>query len=453
VTGSRLPVFDRRRAGVLLPLSALEAPLGIGGRAFIDWLAAAGFSVWQILPVGPAGSDGSPYWLSSDHAGDPAFLDPGQPTATLAPPPEFLAESSPWLPDFALFTALTAAHAGAPFWQWPVPLRDREPRALARARIDLAGECARIEREQYAFKIQWQALREYAQLRGVRLFGDLPFYVAPSSVEVWAHRRLFQLTASGEPAAVAGVPPDYFAALGQLWGNPLYDWQAMQREDFRWWLARVGAQLERLDLLRLDHFRALSAHWAVPATAPDARAGSWHSTPGEALLRRVARDLGELPLVAEDLGVITPDVVALQREFALPGMRVLQFAFDGDPTNPHLPHLHERECVVYTGTHDNDTTLGWYLGLDRDTAARVNLLLGVGEPPADVSGAMLRAALGSRALLAVLPVQDLLGLGSAARLNTPGTSCGNWRWRLPHGALTAELARNYARLNSSFGRG
>jgi 4-alpha-glucanotransferase len=216
---ARLPVFDRRRAGALLPLSALEAPLGCGGRAFIDWLAAAGFSVWQILPVGPAGGDGSPYWLSSDHAGDPALLDPGQAPAATAPPPEFLAESSSWLPDFALFTALTAAHAGAPFWQWPVPLRDREPLALARARIDLAAECARIEREQYAFKIQWQGLREYAQLRGVRLFGDLPFYVAPSSAEVWAHRRLFQVTASGEPAAVAGCAAGLCRGAGATVGQ------------------------------------------------------------------------------------------------------------------------------------------------------------------------------------------------------------------------------------------
>jgi 4-alpha-glucanotransferase len=454
VTGSRLPVFDRRRAGVLLPLSALEAPLGSGGRGFIDWLAAAGFSVWQILPVGPAGADGSPYWLTSDHAGNPAFIDPAQAPDPRAPPTlQFLADSAAWLPDYALFAALTRAHAQAAFWQWPAPLRDRAPLALARARIELAQDCTRIEREQYAFHVQWQGLRAHARARGVRLFGDLPFYVAPSSAEVWAHRQLFQLIPSGEPAAVAGVPPDYFAALGQLWGNPLYDWQAMEREDFRWWVARVGAALTRFDLLRLDHFRAFSAHWAVPATAPDARAGAWYGTPGEALLRRLARTFGELPLVAEDLGVITPDVVALQREFALPGMRVLQFAFDGDPANPHLPHLHERASVVYTGTHDNDTALGWYSGLDGDTARRVAAQLGVDEHAGGAPGALVSAALGSQAMLAILPAQDLLGLGSAARLNTPGTTQGNWSWRLPHGALSAELARDYARLNSTFGRG
>jgi 4-alpha-glucanotransferase len=454
VTASRLPVFDRRRAGVLLPLSALDEPLGEGGRDFIDWLAAAGFSVWQILPVGPPGSDGSPYWVSSDHAGNPAFIDPAQPPDLPAPSvAEFLADSASWLQDFALFTALSHAHGGVPFWRWPTPLREREPRALARARVELAAACTRIEREQYTFQVQWRGLREHARLRGVRLFGDLPFYVAPSSAEVWTHRRLFQLGPGGEPAAVAGVPPDYFAALGQLWGNPLYDWQAMEREGFSWWIARVDAALARFDLLRLDHFRAFSAHWAVPATAPDARAGAWHSTPGEALLRRLAQRFRDLPLVAEDLGVITADVVALQREFALPGMRVLQFAFDGDPANPHLPHLHPRECVVYTGTHDNDTTLGWYSGLDADTARRVAAELGVGDHPDDVPGALLHAALGSQARLAILPAQDLLGLGSAARLNTPGTTQGNWSWRLPHGALSAELARDYARLNSTFGRG
>ncbi len=443
---------------MLLPLSALDAPLGRGGRDFLDWLAAAGFSVWQVLPVGPVGSDGSPYWVSSDHAGNPLLIDPAEEPDARAPAMQrFLAAAASWLPDYALFAALTRAHGEAPFWQWPVPLRERDPAALAQARRELAPQCARIEREQYVFYVQWQRLRAHARSRGVRLFGDLPFYVAPSSAEVWTHRGLFQLTATGEPAAVAGVPPDYFTANGQWWGNPLYDWQALERSQFRWWLARVGAALARLDLLRLDHFRAFSAHWAVPAAASDARAGRWQSTPGEALLKRLARRFRDLPLVAEDLGVITPDVVALQREFALPGMRVLQFAFDGNPENPHLPDLHTRASVVYTGTHDNDTARGWYAGLDQDTARRVAEQLGI-SADADagagaVPGALLNAALGSLALLAILPAQDLLGLGSAARLNIPGTAHGNWSWRVPPGALSAELARHYARLNSSFGRG
>jgi len=447
----RLPVFDRRRAGVLLPMSALEAALGRGGRACIDWLAEAGFSVWQILPAGPVGEDRSPYWVRSDCAGNPAFLDPAELPDPAGPvDPEFLAASAPWLLDYALFEALTRAHAGAPFWEWPSPLRDREPEALARAAAELSAEVARLEREQYAFYVQWNRLRAYALSRGVRLLGDLPFYVGPSSLETWAHRELFQLKPSGEPAAVGGVPPDYFSPVGQLWGNPVYDWQALKRTGFAWWLARVRAQLARMDLLRIDHFRALAAYWAVPAGAPDARAGAWHHTPGEELLRRILDEFSDLPLVAEDLGLITEDVLALKNGFGIPGMRVLQFAFDGEPDNLHLPYLYDRDCVAYSGTHDNDTTLGWYRSLDRDTAQRVDYFLRATAEA--MPEALIRAALASVARLAVIPAQDLLGLDSAARLNTPGTVAGNWTWRLPPGALTTELAHHYRRLNGAFGR-
>ena len=445
----RLPVFDRRRAGALLPLSALEAPLGRGGRAFVDWLATAGFSVWQILPVGPTGADGSPYWVRSDRAGNPAFLDPGELPDTPADAP-FLADSAAWLPDYTLFEALTRAHGGAPFWDWPAELRDRAPEALAAARTAHAAELAALTREQYAFHVQWERLRDYARGRGVRVFGDLPFYVAPSSAETWANRALFQLTASGAPAMVGGVPPDYFSELGQLWGNPVYDWHAHRREGYRWWRARVRAQLSRMDLLRLDHFRALDAYWAVPAGAPDARGGAWHGAPGMELLTLLREEFSDLPLAAEDLGVITPDVLALRDGFGLPGMRVLQFAFDGDAANPHRPYLHERASIVYTGTHDNDTTLGWYSHLDEASAARVSLYLG--SAAGAIAQALIRAALGSVARLAVVPVQDLLGLGSEARLNTPGTASGNWSWRLPPAALTADLARRCAELNAVYGR-
>lgn len=447
----RLPVLDRRRAGVLLPMSALDAALGRGGRAFIDWLASAGFTVWQILPAGPVGEDRSPYWVRSDCAGNPEFLDREELPDPAAPiDPEFLATSSPWLRDYALFEASTRAHGGAPFWKWPPPLRDRETQALARAGTEFADEVTRIEREQYAFHLQWDRLRTHALSRGVRLFGDLPFYVGPSSVETWTHRELFQLTPDGEPAVVGGVPPDYFSTTGQLWGNPVYDWQAHRRTDFAWWLARIRAQLARMDLLRIDHFRALAAYWAVPGGSPDARGGAWKASPGELLLRRIQEEFSDLPLVAEDLGVITEDVRALMHGFAIPGMRVLQFAFEGGPDNPHLPYLLERSCVVYTGTHDNDTTLGWYRSLDRDAAQRVDFFL---RATADVMPeALIRAALVSVARLAVVPAQDLLGLDSAARLNTPGTVSRNWTWRLPPGALTEELARRFARLNHAFGR-
>jgi 4-alpha-glucanotransferase len=447
----RLPVFDRRRAGVLLPMSALEAALGRGGRAFIDWLAEAGFSVWQILPAGPVGEDRSPYWVRSDCAGNPVFLDPAELPDPGGPvDPEFLAASAPWLRDYTLFEALTRAHGGAPFWTWPAPLRDREPEALARAAAELSAEVARLEREQYAFHVQWNRLRAHALSHGVRLFGDLPFYVGPSSAETWAHRELFQLKPSGEPAAVGGVPPDYFSPVGQLWGNPVYDWQALKRTDFAWWLARVRAQLARMDLLRIDHFRALAAYWTVPAGAPDARGGTWQHTPGEELLRRILDEFSDLPLVAEDLGLITEDVLALKNTFGIPGMRVLQFAFGGDPDNLHLPYLYDRDCVVYTGTHDNDTTLGWYRSLDPDTAQRVDYFLRATAEA--MPEALIRAALASVARLAVIPAQDLLGLDSAARLNTPGTVARNWTWRLPPGALTTGLAQHYRRLNGAFGR-
>jgi 4-alpha-glucanotransferase len=447
----RLPVLDRRRAGVLLHLGSLEAALGRGGRAFIDWLAEAGFSVWQILPAGPTGSDGSPYWVRSDFAGNCAFLDTGEmPPVQPAEYATFLDETGHWLDDYALFEVLSAAHGGAAWWTWPPELRDRSAPALARVTHDRVAELQRIKHEQFAFFVQWRRLREHARSRGVRILGDLPFYVAPHSAEVWAQRGQFQLQADGRPAAVAGVPPDYFSQTGQLWGNPLYDWTAMRRDNFAYWRARVLEQLERVDLLRIDHFRALAAHWAVPAGAPDARGGAWHLTPGEDLLRLLMDELGDLPILAEDLGVITDDVVALRKGFGLPGMRVLQFAFSGEGDNPHLPHMHEHDSVVYTGTHDNDTTLGWYRSLDEQTRRRVDSMLRVA--PGSMPDALIREALGSVGQLAILPVQDLLALGSEARLNTPGTAHGNWTWRLPAGALTREQAGRFAQLNEMYGR-
>jgi 4-alpha-glucanotransferase len=447
----RLPVFDRRRAGVLLHLGSLDAALGRGGRAFIDWLADAGFSVWQILPAGPTGPDGSPYWVRSDFAGNPLFIDPAElPDPQDGEYPAFLQASSRWLDDYALFEVLSAAHGDVPWWLWPPELRDRAPAAIARATRELAPELQRVKSVQFAFFVQWRRLREHARARGVRLFGDLPFYVAPDSAETWAHREDFQLDATGRPTAVAGVPPDYFSETGQLWGNPLYDWQAIRRNGFELWRARVHEQLQRVDVLRIDHFRALSAHWAVPAGAPDARGGEWRHTPGDELLRLLMDELGDLPIVAEDLGVITADVEALRKGFGLPGMRVLQFAFSGEGDNPHLPHMHERDSVVYTGTHDNDTTLGWYSSLVGETRRQVDFFLRL--TPGSMPDALIRAALGSVGRLAVIPLQDVLSLGSDARLNTPGTAAGNWSWRLNAGALTPELARGCALLNRIYGR-
>jgi 4-alpha-glucanotransferase len=446
LSAARLPVFDRRRAGVLLHLSSLAAGLGRGGRAFVDWLAEAGFSVWQVLPLGPTGTDGSPYWVRSDSAGNAAFLDRDElPDSRSDDYRAFLESARGWLDDYVLFEALSTSLRGEPWWSWPEEYREREPAALARASSELAAHIERMKLEQFAFAMQWRRLRDYAHSRGVRLFGDLPFYVAPDSAETWAHPEQFQLDERGRATAVAGVPPDYFSETGQLWGNPLYDWRVMRRDGFTFWRARVTRQLERVDLLRIDHFRALSAHWSVPAEAPDARGGTWKRTPGRMFLKQLREECTDLPIVAEDLGVITPDVEALRTAFGLPGMRVLQFGFGGNPEDVHLPHMHERDSIVYTGTHDNDTTMGWFLSLDSETQRRVEYFLRL--TPGAMPEALIRASLASVGKLAILPMQDVLGLGSEARLNTPGTSTGNWTWRLPEGALTPDLARHFALLN------
>ena len=449
--GEVLPVFDRRRSGVLLHLSSLDAALGRGGRAFIDWLCTAGFSVWQVLPLGPTSTAGSPYWVRSDFAGNTSFIDSGErPDSEGDEYRAFLDASRSWLEDYAAFEVLGALHGGRPWWQWPAEHRDRDATALERLRMEHAQALSGLKIEQFVFASQWQALRSYAHARGVRLLGDVPFYVAPDSAEVWAQRDQFQLDAAGLPRAVAGVPPDYFSALGQLWGNPLYDWSRMRRDGFEFWRARVRCQLERVDVLRIDHFRALAAHWAVPAGAPDARGGAWRRTPGRALLKALQDETPALPLVAEDLGFITADVEALRRRFRLPGMRVLQFAFDGDPHNPHLPHMHRHNSVVYTGTHDNDTSAGWFVSLDRDAQRRVEAYLGADSRA--IADALIRAACASVAALAVVPLQDLLGLGAEARLNTPGTVQGNWCWKVPPHALTHERAQRYWALNRLYAR-
>jgi 4-alpha-glucanotransferase len=445
------PVLAQRRTGVLLHVGSLPAGLGRSGRAFIDWLASAGFSVWQILPLAPTGADGSPYWVRSDSAGNAALIDPEEPApGNSSEFQAFLEGSRDWLDDYAAFEVLSSLNQGAQWWTWPEQYRDRQPAAMERLRREQASALHTVWEQQFTFAWQWRRLHEYATSHGVYLFGDVPFYVAPDSAEVWANRDQFQLDATGRPTAVAGVPPDYFSQLGQLWGNPLYAWDVMRRDGFRFWRSRINHQLQRVDLLRLDHFRALVAHWAVPAGAPDARGGSWQPSLGRELLQLLKDERLTQQLVAEDLGVITPDVEALRADFGLPGMRVLQFGFDGAGDNLHLPHMYERSSVVYTGTHDNDTTLGWYRHLDPGTREQVDYFLRAG--PGQMPQAMIHALLGSVAQLAVVPMQDLLGLGSEARLNTPGTSIGNWSWHLPDGSLTADLAQRCARQNRVFAR-
>lgn len=482
-----IDVLARRRAGVLLHPTSLPGRGGVGtlgaeAYRFVDFLRDGGFSVWQTLPLGPADEHGSPYCLRSAYAGDTRLIDVAQLSQSAHLPSGFAFDAVPdspleayrsfaatasaaqkarltafvrrerdWLLPLGLFHLCERRFRGEPWWLWPREYRDPVVRTLLRSWVEAKGEFRGTVLLQYLFEMQWSALKAYANGRGVRTFGDLPIYVDLNSVEVWWNRSLFRLDRDGRPQAVAGVPPDYFSADGQRWGNPLYDWEQMQEQGFAWWVARIAAQSRRFDLLRIDHFRALESYWEIPAAAATAREGRWRRGCGDALLGRLRQRLGDLPLVAEDLGMITDEVRALRDRFGLPGMVVLQFAFDGSPSNPHLPANHVANSVVYTGTHDNDTAVGWFAGLDAPTQALVREQLGAGG--LDMPEALIEAAYASRAQLAVIPMQDLLGLGSAARMNTPGTTEGNWQWRFEWSAVKPglsarcrERARRHARL-------
>ena len=420
---------EGRRAGLLLHPTSLPGGNLASAAEFLDCMSAAGLSVWQMLPVGPSGADGSPYFGDSAFAGNAALVgEVGGALAGRLPMKSFASVHAYWLDDYALFAALAAEQGGKPWWTWPEPLRDREPRALKAARRRLETPIRRLYAAQYVFDCAWRGLRAQARERGVLLFGDVPIYVAPHSADVWAHRELFSVDETGDMDAVAGVPPDYFARDGQRWGSPTYRWERHAAEGYRWWIERLRVQAARFDLLRFDHFRGLEAYWEIPVAAATARDGRWVKGPGAGLLGALQSALGGLPLVAEDLGVITTDVERLRGAFGLPGMRVLQFGFDGVPDNPHLPHTYPDHCVAYTGTHDNDTAAGWFASLDEATRDAVTSYLKCA--PAGLVPAMLAAVLDSRAELAILPAQDLLGLGSEARMNVPGVSGGNWSWRL-----------------------
>jgi 4-alpha-glucanotransferase len=459
-SGTVRRVLDQRRAGVLLHATSLcgsiggpeRGAIGAAARSFLDWLEQAGFSIWQLLPLGPTGVGGSPYWVRSDMAAQGSLID----SAELPDPgkehgdfEQFVHANADWLEEYVLFEAL-AEHFHTAWWDWPSAYRTREPAALAQFARQAGAVLERRRLEQWYFDWQWRALRRHAAERGVYLFGDLPIYVAPDSVATWAQREQFQLDAQGRPALLAGVPPDYFSADGQLWGNPVYNWEQAERDQFAFWRARLAQQLRRFDLVRIDHFRGLVAYWGVPAGARTAREGRWYPAPGQKLFATLRTDFPALPMVAEDLGLITADVEQLRKDYGLPGMRVLQFAFDGASDNPHLPHNHTRDTVVYTGTHDNDTTVGWLQQLAREQAERVEFYLDVDF--ARLPDSMMRACLDSVAQLAVIPVQDLLKLDSSARFNKPGTTTGNWSWKLPPGSLTAQLSQHYRRLNDCFGR-
>lgn len=409
---------------------------------FIDFLAEARIQLWQLLPLSPPDEYGSPYRSTSLFALAPAMAgdltgdDRARYVRRHAGDMErFTNESRTWLRDYALYTTLSQQH-GADWTTWPEPLRRRDESALATAERTFADAISSVRARQFVAWHRWREVKRAANDHGILLFGDVPLYPAHSSADVWANPDLFVLGPSGELHEVAGVPPDYFSADGQRWGNPVYAWPAHEASGFMWWTERIRTQLGMFDVLRIDHFRGLEAFWSIPAKAPDATAGHWVASPGRALLERLTNALGRLPLVAEDLGIITPEVDRLRNEFQLPGMRVLQFAFSGDPHNPHLPAQYTANTVAYTGTHDNDTTLGWYSSLLDTALHAVNALAGESATP----WRFIQLALDSIANTAIVPLQDLLGLGTEARMNIPGKTLGNWRWRCQEGVLSAALA-------------
>jgi 4-alpha-glucanotransferase len=461
--------FAQRRAGILLHPTSLPGTPGNGDLGpeayrFVDFLAECGVGLWQTLPLGPTHEDGSPYQCTSVHAGnvrlislqalvelgwlDDAALNPednldAQRSVRLAAAwngfqrkagnedrhafRQFVEEHSRWLEDFALYQALRGAYGGSAWYDWPRPVCERNREALDRERKRLAGAIGQVRFEQYLFFRQWTQLRRYANERGILLFGDIPIFVAHDSAEVWAHREWFSVDEQGHLQVVAGVPPDYFSATGQRWGNPHYRWELLKQDGFVWWLERIRTQMEMFDLVRIDHFRGFEAYWEIDASAETAIDGHWVKGPGESFFEVLKQVFGELPLVAEDLGIITPEVTALRKAFGLPGMKILQFAFDGSPDNPYLPHNHEELSVVYTGTHDNNTTLGWYQELPDEDRGRVRHYLGDSQEP--MPALLMRAALASVARLAVIPLQDVLELDGAHRMNVPGVADDNWRWR------------------------
>ncbi len=464
---------------MLLHPTSLPGPwesgvIGNDAVRFLDWLREGGFSLWQILPLGPVGTSNSPYQLSSAFAGNPRFIDPdalrvtgwlpaastptgrtweerkallheafvGFPANSGSGEREafnaYWNEQRSWLLPFALFQVARRRHGDAGWWTWPEAVRAHTPAAMGRLLQEAGSEIREIAFEQWVFDRQWADLRLRACERGIELIGDLPIYADLDSADVWWHRRLFRVDAQGQPAAVAGVPPDYFSVDGQKWGNPLYDWEAMRADGFKWWVARVRSQLRRCDYLRIDHFRGLQAYWEIPAAAASAREGRWQLAPGAELLRALGAAVGGQPFLAEDLGTITADVHALRQQFSLPGMLIAQFAFDGSPDNPYLPVNHVESAVIYSGTHDNDTALGWYLNLDSAARDRVHQTLGCGS--GHMPAALLRSVWQSRAQIAMFPLQDLLGLGTDARMNTPGTVSGNWDWRFSWEQVPASRA-------------
>jgi 4-alpha-glucanotransferase len=492
----------KRTSGILLHPTSLPGPYGVGdigprAHRWVEFLSGAGCGLWQVLPIGPTGYADSPYQCFSSFAGNPLLIsvdallkddllhpddlydhpcfpedgvDYGQVipwkagvldrsfirfqhihSAQLAEEmAEFQAKQAAWLDDFALFMAIKEAHGGAPWPTWEKPLRERQSEALAEARHKYDVAIQRQIYRQFLFFRQWSKLREHAHQKNIQIIGDIPIFVAHDSADVWANTHLFFLEKDGTPTFVAGVPPDYFSPTGQLWGNPLYRWEVHAADGYEWWLQRIKATLEMVDIVRIDHFRGFAGYWEVPGDAKTAEIGRWVPGPGKHLFHKIRQSLGDLPIIAEDLGVITPDVVDLRDSFNLPGMRIFQFAFGSDPADPFLPHNYVSNCVVYTGTHDNDTVCGWYERVPEKEKAFYRQYMD--RDGSNVAWDMIRGVWSSVAVFGLAPMQDFLNLGNEARMNYPGNPSGNWMWRMPTKAQSPELQAKIKEINYLYSR-
>jgi len=496
------PKLFNRAAGILLHPTSLPGRFGIGDLGpgacnFMDWLRESGCTLWQVLPLGPTGYADSPYQCFSAFAGNPLLVSPDllleagllqpdevelpvdldparvdygrlwqQRPALLAKAARrllagfsaeqsarfeaFQAQQSAWLAEFSLFMALKTHYGGRPWTEWDQDLVQRKPAALKRARKELAEQIQIQAAIQFFFFWQWGQIKQYAVERGLKIIGDIPIFVAHDSVDVWVDQHLFMLDERGFPTVVAGVPPDYFSPTGQRWGNPLYRWDVLENRDYAWWMRRLEAVLTHVDYVRMDHFRGFESYWEVPAEEPTAEKGRWVSGPGSDLFYAMQAKFGHLPIIAEDLGLITDAVIQLRETFDFPGMKVLQFAFDGDNQHPYLPHNYPQNCIAYTGTHDNDTTVGWYRAAperERDFYRRYFRV-----PGDDVAWDFIRAVWASNAVWAIAPMQDLLCLETHARMNLPGTAAGNWTWRVTGPQLQHSIQDGLRHLNQLHNR-
>lgn len=494
-----------RSSGILLHPTSLPSPYGIGDLGpnayrWIDFLDESGTALWQVLPLGPTGYADSPYQCFSAIAGNPYLISPAKlfedgllTNKDLENRPDFPSnhvdygtmipwkvtmlkkayqrhkktgllskefsdyqeKNQTWLEDFALFMAMKQAHGLKPWVEWPEALRDRQPQAITAFKdTNRAGIIEQHAFDQFLFSRQWTAIKAYANQRNIKIIGDVPIYVAHDSADVWKNPELFQLDSQGQPIVVAGVPPDYFSPTGQLWGNPIYKWDLHAKSEFSWWKKRMEMVLKQVDIIRLDHFRGFAGYWEVPGSEMTAVNGRWMPGPGMPIFNALQDHLGELPIIAEDLGYITPDVVALRDHFHFPGMKIFQFGFEGGNDDPFMPHNYQENCVAYTGTHDNDTSAGWYTKASSDHQNFARSYLSLDENPTDLefTQAMIKRLWQSIAVFTIAPMQDFLGLGTQARMNYPGTTSGNWQWRMEDKMLSDDLLDWLQQVNQQYHR-